>query len=79
MLLFLNYIINSPSQIDVIYFDISKAFDTVSHDILLSKLWMSGITGTLWTWFKDYLTHRHQPVSTNNIYFNSLPVVSGVL
>jgi len=48
----------------------------VSHGIFLSKLWMSGITGILWTWFKDYLTHRHQQISINNI--NSLPVVSGV-
>ena len=78
MLILLNYIIDSPSQTDVIYFDISKAFDTVSHCILLRKLWLSGKTGTLWTWFKNYLTHRHQQVSINNIYSNSLPVVSGV-
>ena len=41
-------------------------------------LWMSGITGTLWTWFNNYLTHRYQQISINNTYSNYLPVVSGV-
>ena len=62
----------------MIYFDISKAFDTVSHSILLEKLSLFGITSTLWTWIKDYLTNRHQQVSINNCYSNLLPVLSGV-
>ena len=78
MLIFINQIINSPSQTDVIYFDVSKAFDTVSHSILLKKLWLFGITGTLWTWIKDYLINRYQRVSIDNCYSNSLPVLSGV-
>ena len=78
MLIFLDQIINSPLQTDVIYFDICKAFDTVSHSILLNKLWSIGITGVLWTWFKNYLTGRYQRVSINNSYSDSLPVVSGV-
>ena len=78
MLIFINQVINTPSQTDVIYFDISKAFDTVSHSILLRKLWSIGITGTLWTWIKDYLTNHYQRVSINNCYSNLLPVVSGV-
>ena len=78
LLIFLDHIINSPLQSDVIYFDISKAFDTVSHSILLNKLWSIGITGVLWTWFKCYLTNRYQRVAINNCSSDLLPVISGV-
>jgi len=30
--------------------------------ILLNKLWPIGITGTLWAWFREYLTNRYQCV-----------------
>ena len=77
MLVFLNHIniINNPAQTDVIYLDICKAFDTVSHSILLCKLWLAGITGSLWAWFKVYCV---QKVSINNSLSDTLPVVSGV-
>ena len=78
MLIFTDQIINSPLQTDVIYLDISKAFDSVSHSILLVKLWSVGITGTLWSWFKNYLANHYQRVSINNCYSDLLPVVSGV-
>ena len=78
MLLFTDSIFNHPSQTDVIYLDISKAFDIVSHSILLNKLWHFGITGTLWAWFKNYLSNCYQRVSINNNLSNTLPVVSGV-
>ena len=58
MLIFTDQIINSPLQADVIYLDISKAFDSVSHSILLIKLWSMGITGTLWSWFKNYFNQQ---------------------
>ena len=78
MLIFIDQIVNSPLQTDVIYFDISKAFDTVSHSILLNKLWSIGIIGVLWTRFKNYLANRYQRVSINNCYSDLLPAVSGV-
>ena len=78
MLLFIDSIVNHPSQTDVIYLDISKAFDTVSHGILLSKLRHFGISGSLWAWFKNYLSNRYQRVSINNNLSHTLPVVSGV-
>ena len=78
MLLFIDSIVNHPSQTDVIYLDISKAFDTVSHGILLNKLWYFGISGSLWAWFKNYLSNCYQRVSFNNNLSHTLPVVSGV-
>ena len=39
---------------------------------------MVGITGSLWEWFKEYLTNRLQKVSINNSLSDTLPVISGV-
>ena len=50
---------------DVIYFDFSKAFDTVPHARLLLKLQAYGINGELLNWFKSFLTDRHQCVRVN--------------
>src|SRR6218665_3819121 len=45
-------------------FDLSKAFDTVDHNILIHKLEYFGIrgVGTCKSWFMDYLTNRSQYV-----------------
>ena len=39
-----------------IYCDLQKAFVTVSHGIILSKIYNYGIRGTVFNWFKNYLT-----------------------
>ena len=60
------------------YLDFRKAFDSVPHYQLLSKLWTTGISGNLWRWFKAYLSSRIQCVSVNSQRSRFLPVLSGV-
>ena len=66
------------AEIDAVYIDFRKAFDSVPHSELLFKLWNIGINGSLWKWFKSYLNNRLQCVSVNNHLSNCLPVLSGV-
>ena len=80
LLVFLHNIFNSfnnNTQIDVTYLDFKKAFDSVAHNELLVKLWNFGITGSLWNWFKTYLSSRIQCVHLNDAISNPLPVISG--
>ena len=49
-----------------VFIDLSKAFDTLSHDILLRKLHKYGIRGTPWKWFKTYLEDRSMRVKVNS-------------
>ena len=45
-----------------VFVDFSKAFDTLSHDILLSKLHYYGFRGIVYDWFASYLSNRQQRV-----------------
>ena len=61
-----------------IYMDLSKAFDTLDHSILLNKLKYYGIHGKELNWFKSYLTDRTQFVEIKNIKSESKSITTGV-
>ena len=65
-------------QVDILLLNFSKAFDTVPHKRLLSKLSYYGINGPLLEWISDWLTQRTQKVVLNGEASNEVKVISGV-
>ena len=66
------------SQIDIADLDFSKAFDTVPHDGLLSKLKHYGIDEKIWLWIYNFLKYRTQSVVVDGKQSSLIDVVSGV-
>ena len=65
-------------SVDTIYLDYSKAFDSVPHLGLLSKLQAYGIQGNLLKWIKNFLIGRQQKVILNGSSSKWINVTSGV-
>ena len=61
-----------------IFLDLSKAFDTVDHDILIKKLANYGIRDIPLLWFTNYLSNRYQQVKCNGVVSSFLPTKFGV-
>ena len=62
-----------------VFIDLSKAFDTVDHQILIKKLQYYGIDGTALKWFKSYLSNIKQYISSQDVPENCLDIICGVL
>ena len=61
-----------------VFIDLEKAFDTVNHQILLSKLYHYGIRGIANKWLSSYLSGRSQSVKLNGITSSKMNVSCGV-
>ena len=61
-----------------VFLDLSKAFDSINHSILLSKLNHYGIRGGALEWFKSYLDHRRQYVIVNGVRSTEKTINYGV-
>ena len=61
-----------------IFIDLSKAFDTVDHNILLSKLHYYGIRGVINDWFASYLKDRYQTTQIRDAVSEKKETLCGV-
>ena len=71
--------LNRRHDVDMVYFDFAKAFDSVNHDIILQKLKSQfKIDGIMLKFIKEYLRDRTQKVVIGDMSSSLLPVDSGV-
>ena len=72
LLLFVKELITAKEnsyEVDTIYVDFNKAFNTVPHTTLLTKLRKYGITGGVFNFYQAYLSNRLQCVNINGLTF----------
>ena len=70
--------LDRKQYIGVVFLDITKAFDTVDHYMLLSKLSQLGLSPSAASWFKSYLSHRSQVTRVDDSYSSPGFPTSGV-
>ncbi|CAB4030778.1 Hypothetical predicted protein, partial [Paramuricea clavata] len=70
-------LLDRGKQIDVLYLDMSKAFDKVSHTRLLLRLRDIGFSGNILKWFQSYLQDRRQQTTILGATSSPTPVTSG--
>ena len=61
-----------------VFVDLEKAFDTVNHNVLLSKLDHYGINSNANNWIRSYLSNRKQNVSLNGVTSDNKDITCGV-
>ena len=72
-------LLDSGKQIDIIFMDMSKAFDKVNHAALISKLQYYNIGGSLLlNWFSSYLHGKQQRVTALGATSSTKTIGSGV-
>ena len=71
-------IIDKGGYISAIFMDLSKAFDTLNHDLLIAKLGAYGFGTDALRYMRSYLTNRHQRVRINSSYSSWGTITTGV-
>jgi hypothetical protein len=71
---FISKEIKNKNFVLTVFLDLRKAFDVVSHSLLIKKLSKFGINGITLGWFENYLQNRTQKVEINGV-FSSLETI----
>jgi len=70
--------LNNKCITDIVYIHFQKAFDSVSHKKLLTKLEGYGISGDVLAWLTAFLSNRTQVVDVNGSLSDVGHIMSGV-
>ena len=70
--------LDNNKQVDTVYLDFRKAFDSMPHNRLIKKLEYYGIKSTLLQWFKNFHNGRQQRVVINGKTSNWTDLISGI-
>ena len=70
--------LNSNTCYQLIILDLSYAFDTLDHNILISRLTLMGISGLALKWFTSYLTNRNISIMIDKSYSPLSPLNHGI-
>ena len=70
--------IDNDNYIFSLFLDFRKAFDSVDHNLILSKLHFYGFRGIIHDWLKSYLSNRKQFTSVGNSNSSMLKITHGV-
>lgn len=68
----------SKRSVEAIFVDLSKAFDTINHSILLWRLYDCGFRGFMYNLFHSYLSDRVQRVRVGNVFSDPAAITCGV-
>ncbi len=70
--------LDKSEKVAGVFLDLSKAFDSLDHTILLQKLHAYGFRGPIYSWLKSFITNRFQCVLHNGIQSNFLKISRGI-
>lgn len=75
MILKVSQALEKKNRVGMILCDLSKAFDSLDHDLLLKKMEWYGVSGVMGSWFRSYLSDREQSVRTCDNYRSTLGIM----
>ena len=70
--------LNTGHKVGVIYMDLSKASDSLNHELLIAKLRCYGLDQNTVEFFKSYLSNRYQCCKINNTIGDWRKIIAGV-
>ena len=70
----ITYTINTKNYCQLVMLDISSAFDTLDHNLLLSRLHQLGVRDFALSWFTSYLYNRNSSVKIYNSFSSPSPM-----